>query len=560
MKKSISAVLLALLASTALAACSPSSKEQAEPEDKADLILIGKIYTEAGADPVEAIAIEDGLVIYVGDGQWVEEFRGDDTQEIRLGEAVAYPGFVDGHAHLTAIGLREMTLNLEGTSSVADLQARIAEEISKQAPGAIIYGRGWIETGWPEGRFPNRDDLDDVSPNNPVIVERADGHALLLNSLALEVVGIGDETANPEGGVIERDDAGRATGLLIDNAMRLADGLMEDLSPTRRREALIKGGEVYASRGWTGVHNMSVEWDDVVEMTDLSEDGELGLRVYNAVVPEALDILIDEGRQYSGNGRIITRAVKLYADGALGSRGAALKAAYADKPESLGLVLMSEEQALGFMEKAKAGDIQAATHAIGDRGNQLVLDWYAAVLGEEAAERRWRIEHSQIIDPVDLPRFASQKIIASMQPSHAIGDLHFAPARLGDERLNGAYAWRSLMESGAVVVGGSDAPVEKGDPMIEFYAATARRDLQGFQAENWHAEEALDREQALALFTSNAAYASFQEDRLGTLAVGNIADISVFSADLMEIPLDDIPAVTAVMTIVDGEIIFDGRE
>ncbi len=560
MKKSISAVLLALLASTALAACSPSSKEQAEPEDKADLILIGKIYTEAGADPVEAIAIEDGLVIYVGDGQWVEEFRGDDTQEIRLGEAVAYPGFVDGHAHLTAIGLREMTLNLEGTSSVADLQARIAEEISKQAPGAIIYGRGWIETGWPEGRFPNRDDLDDVSPNNPVIVERADGHALLLNSLALEVVGIGDETANPEGGVIERDDAGRATGLLIDNAMRLADGLMEDLSPTRRREALIKGGEVYASRGWTGVHNMSVEWDDVVEMTDLSEDGELGLRVYNAVVPEALDILIDEGRQYSGNGRIITRAVKLYADGALGSRGAALKAAYADKPESLGLVLMSEEQALGFMEKARAGDIQAATHAIGDRGNQLVLDWYAAVLGEEAAERRWRIEHSQIIDPVDLPRFASQKIIASMQPSHAIGDLHFAPARLGDERLNGAYAWRSLMESGAVVVGGSDAPVEKGDPMIEFYAATARRDLQGFQAENWHAEEALDREQALALFTSNAAYASFQEDRLGTLAVGNIADISVFSADLMEIPLDDIPAVTAVMTIVDGEIIFDGRE
>ncbi len=560
MKKSISAVLLALLASTALAACSPSSKEQAEPEDKADLILIGKIYTEAGADPVEAIAIEDGLVIYVGDGQWVEEFRGDDTQEIRLGEAVAYPGFVDGHAHLTAIGLREMTLNLEGTSSVADLQARIAEEISKQAPGAIIYGRGWIETGWPEGRFPNRDDLDDVSPNNPVIVERADGHALLLNSLALEVVGIGDETANPEGGVIERDDAGRATGLLIDNAMRLADGLMEDLSPTRRREALIKGGEVYASRGWTGVHNMSVEWDDVVEMTDLSEDGELGLRVYNAVVPEALDILIDEGRQYSGNGRIITRAVKLYADGALGSRGAALKAAYADKPESLGLVLMSEEQALGFMEKAKAGDIQAATHAIGDRGNQLVLDWYAAVLGEEAADLRWRIEHSQIIDPVDLPRFASQKIIASMQPSHAIGDLHFAPARLGDERLNGAYAWRSLMESGAVVVGGSDAPVEKGDPMIEFYAATARRDLQGFQAENWHAEEALDREQALALFTSNAAYASFQEDRLGTLAVGNIADISVFSADLMEIPLDDIPAVTAVMTIVDGEIIFDGRE
>ncbi len=560
MKKSMPAVLFALLASTALAGCSPSSKDGIEPYDKADLILIGKIYTQAGAAPVEAIAIEDGLVIYVGDGEWVEEFRGEHTQEIRLGDAVAYPGFVDGHAHLTAIGLREMTLNLEGTSSVADLQDRIAEEISKQAPGAIIYGRGWIETGWPEGRFPNRDDLDAIAPDNPVIVERADGHALLLNSLALAVAGIGDETANPEGGVIERDGNGRATGILIDNAMMLAAGLMEDLSPTRRREALMKGGEVYASRGWTGVHNMSVEWDDVVEMMDLSEDNELGLRVYNAVVPEALDTLIDEGRQYSGNGRIITRAVKLYADGALGSRGAALKAPYADKPERLGLVLMSEKQALGLMEKAKAADIQTATHAIGDKGNQLVLDWYASVLGEEGADRRWRIEHSQIVDPADLPRFASQRVIASMQPSHAIGDLHFAPARLGDERLNGAYAWRSLVESGAMVVGGSDAPVEQGDPMIEFYAATARRDLKGFQGDNWHAEEALDREQALALFTSNAAYASFQEDGLGALTPGNIADISVFSADIMEIPLDDIPAVTAVMTIVDGEIIFDGRE
>jgi predicted amidohydrolase YtcJ len=559
MKKSVPAVLIASLAITALAACSPSTKEVLEPDDKADLILIGKIYTGAGEPPVEAIAIEDGIVIYVGDGEWVEEFRGDDTQEIKLGEAVAYPGFVDGHAHLTAIGLREMTLNLEGTSSVADLQARIAEEISNQAPGAIIYGRGWIETGWPEGRFPNRDDLDDISPDNPVVVERADGHALLLNSVALEAVGIDQDTTNPEGGVIERDGDGRATGILIDNAMMLAAGLMEDLSPTRRREALQKGGEVYASRGWTGLHNMSVDWDDVVEMTDLSEEGALDLRVYNAVVPEALDILIAEGRQYSGNGRIITRAVKLYADGALGSRGAALKAPYADKPESLGLVLMSEEQALGFMEKAKTADVQAATHAIGDRGNQLVLDWYADVLGEDGTDSRWRIEHSQILDPADLPRFAAQGAIASMQPSHAIGDLHFAPARLGDDRLQGAYAWRSLIESGAIVVGGSDAPVEQGDPMIEFYAATARRDLQWFQGENWHAEEALSRSDALALFTSNAAFASFQEDRLGTLAVGKVADISVFSGDIMEIPLDDIPAVKAVMTIVDGEIIFDGR-
>jgi predicted amidohydrolase YtcJ len=559
MKKSVPAVLIASLAITALAACSPSTKEVLEPADKADLILIGKIYTGAGEPPVEAIAIEDGIVIYVGDGEWVEEFRGDDTQEIKLGEAVAYPGFVDGHAHLTAIGLREMTLNLEGTSSVADLQARIAEEISNQAPGAIIYGRGWIETGWPEGRFPNRDDLDDISPDNPVVVERADGHALLLNSVALEAVGIDQDTTNPEGGVIERDGDGRATGILIDNAMMLAAGLMEDLSPTRRREALQKGGEVYASRGWTGLHNMSVDWDDVVEMTDLSEEGALDLRVYNAVVPEALDILIAEGRQYSGNGRIITRAVKLYADGALGSRGAALKTPYADKPESLGLVLMNEEQALGFMEKAKTADVQAATHAIGDRGNQLVLDWYADVLGEDGTDRRWRIEHSQILDPADLPRFAAQGAIASMQPSHAIGDLHFAPARLGDDRLQGAYAWRSLIESGAIVVGGSDAPVEQGDPMIEFYAATARRDLQGFQGENWHAEEALSRSDALALFTSNAAFASFQEDRLGTLAVGKVADISVFSGDIMEIPLDDIPAVKAVMTIVDGEIIFDGR-
>jgi len=313
---------------------------------------------------------------------------------------------------------------------------------------------------------------------------------------------------------------------------------------------------VEAAYGWTGVHSMSVAWDDVLLLEALDAEGKAPLRVYNAVEGDEAAPLFAGGPRATKDGRVTTRAIKLYEDGALGSRGAALFEAYADAPGNTGLQLTPLPVMRAAMEKAKAAGIQVATHAIGDRGNATVLDLYEQVAPKGG---RWRIEHSQILRPADIPRFAKDGVIASMQPSHAIGDLHFAPARLGEARLAGAYAWQGVLKSGGVVVGGSDAPVERGDALIEFYAAVARKDLQGFSAPDWHPEEALTREQALKLFTSSAAYARFAEAELGTIEVGKRADLSGFSADLMTVPEAQIPKARAVLTVVDGKVVFRGK-
>jgi hypothetical protein len=282
--------------------------------------------------------------------------------------------------------------------------------------------------------------------------------------------------------------------------------------------------------------------------------------VSNYVVPEAAERLIESGPRTAGGGRAVTRGIKYYVDGALGSRGAALHEPYADAPNTRGLLLMTEADALRAYERALRRGIQVTTHAIGDRGNTLVLDWYEQAFGRVAAgqrgvrEPRWRIEHAQVVRPHEIERFDQLDVIASMQPSHAIGDLHFAPARLGMARLAGAYAWRSFLDAGARVVGGSDAPVERGDPLIEFYAAVARKDLKGFSGPGWHPEQRLSRHEALKLFTAWPAYAAFMEDEVGTITVGKRADLTVFSVDLMRAPEERIVGGVARMTVVDGRV------
>jgi hypothetical protein len=546
--------ILILLVGTALASC--VKRESAGPAIDA-LYFGGPIYTGVGAATVEAVAVADGRIAATGGLAALRKLAGFETALVDLDGAAMYPGFVDGHAHLFGIGMRELTLNLEGVGSIEELVEIVAANAGEAKPGEVVYGRGWIETGWPEGRFPTRDDLDPASPENPVILVRADGHALVANSAALIQAGIDAATADPAGGRIERDAAGRPTGILIDNAMSLAEALVAAPSAVQREEAYAAGAEVYAAYGWTGLHNMSVDPNDLDMIERLSDDGTIGIRVYNAVDPSGLDALAASGPRASKNARVLTRAVKLYMDGALGSRGAALLAPYADRPDTSGLLLMTPEQGMDLLAKAKAAGVQVATHAIGDRGNRLVLDWYEAALADaDARALRWRIEHAQIVDPADIPRFARIGVIASMQPSHAIGDLFFAPARLGAGRLDGAYAWRSLLDSGANVVGGSDAPVERGDPAIEFYAAVARRALDGTQSADWRPQQRLTRMEALRLFTSAAAFASFQEDDLGTIEVGKRADFSVFSKDLMIVPEAEILKAKAVMTVVDGEVVW----
>tara|TARA_R110002051_G_scaffold89321_3_gene157504 strand:- start:793 stop:2475 length:1683 start_codon:yes stop_codon:yes gene_type:complete len=541
-----------------LAACSAGQTPEAaetEPAQRLTVFTGGTIYTGNPDLPtVDAVVVgEDGRIVGTAP-PLSEDWDEAEIDLVDLKGAYMYPGFTDAHAHLMGIGQRELNLTLEGTASIAELVTRIGAELDGMEPGVLLYGRGWIETGWPEGRMPSAVDLDAVSPDNPVILSRADGHAMVVNTAALVAAGITDETENPDGGAIERDADGHATGILIDNAMGLVSSLWTEPDAAAKALALETGAKVYVSRGWTGVHNMSVGPDEVPIMLELAGEGNMPLRLWNAFDATEEGMALAAAQDYEAP-TITNHAIKLYMDGALGSRGAQLIKPYSDRPDTSGLSLITNEDLADFMKRADESGIQVAVHAIGDLANQRLLDIYEA--GGYPPEKRWRIEHTQILAPADIARVGDLGLIASMQPSHAIGDLHFAPSRLGMDRLAGAYAWKALIDDGAVVAGGSDAPVEVGSPLIEFYAAVARKDLKGFEGEGWHPEQKLTREQALALFTSAAAYAAFQEDDLGSIEAGKLADFTVFDIDLMTVPQAEILDAKTVMTVVGGKIVYD---
>ncbi|MEL7108456.1 MAG: amidohydrolase [Pseudomonadota bacterium] len=511
----------------------------------------GTIYTGNGLETVEAVTVDESGRIIAVSPETSKDWDESEMTLVDLDGAVMFPGFADGHAHLLGIGQREITLSLEGTASVAELVTRIESELQALPAGQVLGGRGWIETGWPEGRMPSAADLDAVSPDNPVILTRADGHALVANSAALMAAGITDETPDVDGGKIERDENGKATGILIDNAMGQALALISTPTEQDIIRAYVVGSKAYSARGWTGLHNMSVNPAHAAMLERLDIEGRMPLRLHNAYDQEGFDIAA--GRAHETD-TITNRSVKLYMDGALGSRGALLIEPYSDRPTTSGLSLMEPQLLTETMAMAAEKNVQLAIHAIGDLANRRILDTFEQ--GGYDATHRWRIEHTQILNPDDIGRVGTLGLIASMQPSHAIGDLKFAPDRLGPNRLFGAYAWRSLLQTDALLVGGSDAPVEVGTPQIEFYAAVARKDLEGFSTEQWFPKEALSREQALTLFTSAPAYAGFMEDDLGTIEVGKLADFSVFDRDLMTIPEADILEAKTVMTVVHGEIVF----
>ena len=525
------------------------------------LIRGGPIYTGAEAAPTaEVVQVRDGRIAYIGTAAGAP--AADGLEVVDLKGAALFPGFTDGHAHLDGVGWREMTLNLEGSASIVEAMTRLTAWAEAHPEGPIV-GRGWIETRWPEARFLIAADLDAAAPGRVVLLSRADGHAVVASSAALAAAGITADTVAPSGGEILKDDSGRPTGLLVDAAEQLVSRLMPQADPTALREAYRAGFRVEAEYGWTGVHFMSAPWKDIPLLEQMAEAGEAPLRIYNSITPDGAAALIAGGPRSIADGRIITRAIKYYADGALGSRGAALFEPYADRPDTTGLMQISEQEIVPLYQAALRGGIQIATHAIGDRGNASVMEWYQqALAGVAPADRpngadvRWRIEHAQILRPSDYHWFVDLPIIASMQPSHAIGDFHFASDRLGDARLDGAYAWHSLADRGVIVVGGSDAPVERGAPLIEFYAAVARRDLEGFQGPDWRPHEAVDRQTALKMFTLWPAYASFREAELGTIEVGKRADFTAFDVDLMTAPVADIPKGKPVLTVVDGVVVY----
>ncbi|CAN5198752.1 amidohydrolase [soil metagenome] len=528
------------------------------------LITGGPIYTGEAASPrAQAVLVRDGRIAFVGAFKTAQAQAGPGVRRVDLKGAALFPGFTDSHAHLRAIGERELTLNLEGSKSAAEAISRLKAWIAAHPPagGATLVGRGWIETSWPEKRFLTRDDIDAVAPSTPVLLVRSDGHALVANSAALKAAGISADTPDPFGGKVLKDAAGRPTGMLVDNAKGLVGKLMTAPTQVDRRAAFKEAFKVETRYGWTGVHSMSVSFADVPLLENMAARGEAPLRVYNAVDVGEAEPLFLSGPRASADGRITTRAIKMYADGALGSRGAALLEPYEDAPGSTGLLLLKPEQTAPILKRALNAGLQVCTHAIGDRANRVVLDLYEQAFADPPANvrrmaPRWRIEHAQNVTDADIPRFAALGVIPSMQPSHAIGDLHFAGARLGQARLSEGYAWKKLIDAGSIVPGGSDAQVERGDPLIEFYAAVARKDLKGYSGPGWHPEQAVDRATALKMFTAWPAYARFAEADLGTIAVGKRADLTAFSVDLMTAPETAIPKGHATLTVVDGAVVF----
>jgi len=541
-------------------ACSP----KVEPADK--LFLNATVYTGNDAAPTaDAVAVKGNTIVFVGSNADAKRYQGDSTEVIDLAGRTLLPGLTDAHIHLMGVGEREMTLNLEGTKSLDEMLARVKERVDTATPGAWVTGSGWIETPWTPRDFPTRRDIDRIAPNNPVLLVRADGHAAVVNSTALRLAGVTRATRPPAGGDILKDDKGEPTGMFIDNAMGLVFAKVPPPTETDLDQAVIKGVERSLRLGWTQVQDAGVSWGEVGRYRRLFTDGKIKLRVYQAVhgPGASADSLFARGPMIGDfGGRYTVRTIKSVMDGALGSRGALLLKRYSDAPDKIGLMTLPIEAYRPMLVAALKAGIQVETHAIGDSANRLLLNTYEeAFKAVPEAERkvkepRWRDEHTQIVDPADLPRFKQLGVIPSMEPSHAIGDLYFAPSRLGPERLKGAYAWGTLIKMGNMIAGGTDAPVERGEPMIEFYAAVARKSITGYSDSTWHPEEAMTREQALKAFTLWPAYAAFEETKRGTIEVGKWADFTVLDQDIMKIAEPEILKTKNVMTVVGGEIVY----
>ena len=528
----------------------------------------GNVYTVDPKQPrAQAIAVSKDRIVFVGSNADAQKFVGAQTRVVDLKGSTVLPGFADAHQHLIGVGQREMTLNLEGTTSLEDFLAKVKAHVDQAKPGAWVTGRGWIETHWKPPVFPTRWDLDKVAPNNPVILGRADGHGSVANSAALNLAGVDKTTPNPFGGEISKDkQSGEPNGMLLDSAQGLVRRRVPPTSAEDAERAVVLGVKRNIELGWTQIQDAGGSYADVELFKKLYASGAIKLRIYKAVhgpSPSATRLLNEGATIGAYDNRFTFRTIKVVSDGALGSRGAALLGPYSDASDTSGFLTVKAEELRPMLIDALRKGIQVETHAIGDRANRFILDEYEAALkavpaGErKVADPRWRVEHAQIVNPIDIPRFAKLSIIPSMQPSHAIGDLHFAPARVGIDRLKGSYAWESFIKSGVIVAGGSDAPVERGEPMIEFYAAVARKDQKGFSGAGWHPEEAVSRADALKMFTLWPAHAAFEEKLRGSIETGKLADLTILSADIMTIPAPEILKTRCVMTVINGEIVYE---
>ncbi len=537
----------------------------ASPEGAATLLTNARIASGDPSEPdlVEAMVIRDGRVLALGRAAALRQAH-PGAREIDAGGRTVLPGLIDAHAHLMNLGHALLNADLAGADSKAEIVARLQAFARELPSDAWLLGRGWDQNRWPERAFPTAADLDAVFPDRPVWLKRVDGHAGWANSAALRALPadaqsrLRDADWQPEGGRVLRDPDG-PTGVLIDTAMDLVAEAVPAPDAALQARALQRALAEAVRFGLTGVHDMGVSAQDMALMRRFADRGALPLRItaYADGDAAALAGLCAFGPYRHPGGRLQMRGVKLYADGALGSRGAALLEDYADEPGHRGLMVMSAEQLRAAMLKARDCGLQVAAHGIGDRGNRVVLDLAAEVLGDAArGDHRWRVEHAQVVALDDIPRFAALGMAASVQPTHATSDMPWAGDRIGAERLRGAYAWRRFLDAGVALPLGSDFPVEAVDPMLGLYAAVTRQDLAGRPPGGWLADQRLSRHEALYGFTAAAARAGFAESEVGTLAPGMRADFVILEDDYFEVADARLPRIRVHSTWVDGEAVY----
>lgn len=499
---------------------------------------------------------DDGRIVAVGDDDLLDDYP--DAERVDGMDRYVLPGLHDSHGHVSSQGFLNVELNVTGSESLEEAVARIAAYDRANPGSGWIKGRGWNQVLWPIKEFPTAAAIDAVVADRPVWVNRIDGHAGWANSKALELAGIDKDTPDPIGGKIIRDDNGEATGTLVDNATALVSSKIPSVSKEEIRRAFQAAFKELTSLGLTSVHDAGIGIDEAEVYMSMADNGEMTMRIY-AMIWEAganLDAIGKPIVAY-GNDRLDIRSVKLMSDGALGSRGAAMIEPYEDDIENRGLRMYTQDEVNSKVKKANDMGFQVGIHAIGDFGNRQALDAFQHAQGGVASPLRNRIEHSQVIALDDIPRFAELGVIASMQATHATSDMNMAEDRIGVERLKGAYAWRKLLESGAVIANGSDFPVELANPMHGLYASITRQSRAGLPEGGWIPEEGLSREETLHSFTLAAAYAAHQEDRLGSIEAGKWADFIVVDRDYMTIPSSEIDDIQVIQTWVGGQMVYE---
>jgi predicted amidohydrolase YtcJ len=556
--------LLSALARTAAVVAFATTPALAQQQPADLVVLNGRIYTADGARPVvDAMAIRGGRVVFVGDRAGARALIGSGTQTLDLDGRTVIPGMTDAHAHVAGLGSSLRNVDLVGTTSYAQVIERVVERAKSTPKGEWIIGRGWDQNDWGDTRWPSQAELSRAVPDHPVYLERVDGHAGLVNALALQKANVTKATKDPSGGQIIRDAQGNPDGVLVDNAQGLVERAIPAATRAQVKESIKAAIAEMHRWGLTGVHDAGSSAQVLELYEELGKENALNIRLYAMISDHTptIDAWIKRGPQ-SGlyNGTLWVRSIKLYQDGALGSRGAALLEPYSDDPKTNGLLVSAPEHIKEVAAKALRAGFQVNTHAIGDRGNRLVLDSYEAVFkATPTADHRFRVEHAQILHSDDIPRFAELGVIPSMQASHQTSDMYWAGNRLGETRLRGAYAWRSLLESGVIIPNGSDFPVEYVNPLISFKASVTRQDARNWPAGGWYPEQKMTRDEGLKSMTLWPAYSAFQENELGSLSAGKRADFVVLNQDLMRVPDAVLSETKVLSTWVGGVKVYERK-